>query len=212
MASPITAADFDLQNFAGDVCERIRKLLEINDTLKEFFEWMFNSDGTVSDAFKAEIQDVAVAVGVVVFRPIGTVPAGYLICNGQAVSRTTYANLFAVFGTTFGIGDGSTTFNLPSLQGRYLQGSGPSGAYPVGSTGGAATVTLSEAQIPAHTHPYPSGDDASGFLLKTSVAGKSLDIAGSGDAIQVPATGSTGGGQSHENLPPYFAGYWLVKY
>ena len=49
-------------------------------------------------------------------------PEGYLLCNGQAVSRTTYANLFAVLGTTFGEGDGSTTFNLPDLRSRFIKG------------------------------------------------------------------------------------------
>ena len=51
-----------------------------------------------------------------------TVPDGYLLCNGAAVSRTTYAKLFAVIGTTYGAGDGSTTFNLPDLNERFLQG------------------------------------------------------------------------------------------
>lgn len=212
MASPVTSSDFTITNFGGDVCEQIRKLLETNSTLATFFAWMFNSDGTVSDAFKVLIQDVAVAVGTVIFRPINSIPSGYLLCNGQAVSRAIYANLFAVFGTTFGNGDGSTTFNLPDLQALFLMGSGPAGANAVGSQGGVATVTLSEAQMPAHTHAFPAGDDASGFLLKTSVGGKAHDVVASGDAIVVPATASTGGSQPHQNLPPYFAGYWLVKY
>lgn len=49
-------------------------------------------------------------------------PEGYLICQGQAVSRTTYAELFAVLGTTYGIGDGLTTFNLPDYRGTFLRG------------------------------------------------------------------------------------------
>lgn len=212
MASPITGNDFPPLNLSSDVCARISQLLEIYDTLNEWFTWAFNADGSASDAFKVLFQDIAVAVGVVVFRPIATIPAGYLLCNGQAVSRTIYANLFAVFGTTFGTGDGSTTFNLPNLQGYFLMGSGPAGANPVGSTGGEATHTLTESEMPTHSHGYPTGDDASGFLLKTSVAGKSLDIAGSGDAIQVPETAEAGSSQAHNNLPPYFSGYWLVKY
>lgn len=63
-------------------------------------------------------------------RPVGsyilfagkTLPTGYLLCNGAAVSRTTYSALFAVIGTTYGAGNGSTTFNLPNLDGRVLQG------------------------------------------------------------------------------------------
>ena len=74
-------------------------------------------------------------------------PSGWLICNGQAVSRTTYAALFAVIGTTYGAGDGSTTFNIPNLVNKTVRGSNS-----LGKTGGADTVILSTANLPAHTH------------------------------------------------------------
>ena len=76
-----------------------------------------------------------------------TAPSGWLICNGQAVSRTTYAALYAVIGTTYGAGDGSTTFNVPNLVNRTVRGSNS-----LGKTGGSDTVTLSTANMPAHTH------------------------------------------------------------
>lgn len=90
--------------------------------------------------------------------PIGSVlmwsgssaPTNYLLCDGSAVSRTTYATLFAVTGTTFGAGNGSTTFNLPDLRDRVAMG--VSGTKARGSTGGSATVTLTTTQLPAHTH------------------------------------------------------------
>lgn len=84
----------------------------------------------------------------------GTVaPENYLFCDGSAVSRTTYATLFGVIGTTFGAGDGSSTFNLPDLSGRVPLG--VSQAHALGSTGGSETVTLVEAELPAHTHEVP---------------------------------------------------------
>ena len=63
-----------------------------------------------------------------------TIPSGWLLCNGQAVSRTTYAKLYSVIGTTYGNGDGLTTFNVPNLQGRFPQGSGTLGSetYTIG--------------------------------------------------------------------------------
>ena len=61
-------------------------------------------------------------VGTIITFPMETVPTGYLECNGQAVSRTTYANLFSVIGTRYGNGDGSTTFNLPDYRGQFLRG------------------------------------------------------------------------------------------
>lgn len=84
-----------------------------------------------------------------------TAPAGYLLCNGEAVSRTTYAALFAVIGTTYGAGDGSTTFNLPDLRGRTAIGAGAGtglSSRTLAATGGAETHTLTVDQLPAHNH------------------------------------------------------------
>ena len=63
-----------------------------------------------------------VNTGDIIYRTSNTVPTGYLKANGALVSRTTYANLFSVIGTTFGAGDGSTTFNLPDLRGEFIRG------------------------------------------------------------------------------------------
>lgn len=82
-----------------------------------------------------------------------TAPQGYLLCDGSAVSRTDYAALFAVIGTTYGAGDGSTTFNVPDISGRVVIG--PSQSHALGSTGGSETVTLTESELPAHTHEVP---------------------------------------------------------
>jgi microcystin-dependent protein len=105
--------------------------------------------------------------------PVGTIlhyggssaPNGYLLGNGAAVSRTTYAALFAVVGTSFGVGDGATTFNLPNCQRRTLVGAGGVGSgtlgNTVGSVGGTETETLVEANLPAHTHTV-SGTSGAG--------------------------------------------------
>jgi microcystin-dependent protein len=82
---------------------------------------------------------------------LGTdVPTGYLLCNGQAISRTTYATLFGKLGTRFGAGDGSTTFNLPDFDDKVAMGASNSTYIP--GTGGASTVTLSISNIPDHGH------------------------------------------------------------
>lgn len=96
-----------------------------------------------------------------------TAPANWLLCYGQAVSRTDYGALFAVVGTTYGSGDGSTTFNVPDLRGRVIAGvdnmggSAASrltsttitgGGDAVGEVGGAQTHTLSTSEMPSHTH------------------------------------------------------------
>ena len=77
-------------------------------------------------------------------------PAGYLVCDGSAVSRDTYVALFAAIGTTWGNGNGSTTFDLPNLQSRFRLGSDSSRA--PGSTGGASEVALNTSHMPVHSH------------------------------------------------------------
>ena len=82
-----------------------------------------------------------------------TAPEGYLICDGSNVSRTTYSELFTILGTTYGAGDGSTTFGLPNLSGKVPIG--VSSSHTLASTGGAETVTLSTGNLPSHTHTVP---------------------------------------------------------
>lgn len=104
----------------------------------------------------------------VVFPFAGTTaPSDWLMCFGQAVSHTTYANLFAKIGTAYGAGDGSTTFNVPDMRGRVCAGvdnmggtaagrlttaAGGVNAATLGASGGAGTHTLTTGQIPAHGH------------------------------------------------------------
>ncbi len=78
-------------------------------------------------------------------------PDGYLACDGSAVSRSTYSQLFGAIGTTWGAGDGSTTFNVPDFRGKFLFGA--DGTHTVGSSGGTSTATLATVNLPAHNHP-----------------------------------------------------------
>lgn len=75
---------------------------------------------------------------------------GWLICDGAAVSRTDFPNLFAAISTIWGIGDGTTTFNVPDLRGRSQVGVGTS--FTLGSVGGASSHTLTVLNLPAHNH------------------------------------------------------------
>ena len=79
-------------------------------------------------------------------------PSGWLICNGAAVSRETYGALFGAIGTTYGVGNGSTTFNLPDLRGRVPVGKNTGTFSALGGTGGQETHALTTAEIPTHTH------------------------------------------------------------
>ena len=103
--------------------------------------------------------------GVVITYGGSTAPEGWLLCDGSAVSRTTYATLFDVIGTTYGAGDNSTTFNVPDLQGRVVIG--VSGTHALATTGGATTVTLETANLPAHNHSVPKHGHANTIAAKT---------------------------------------------
>jgi microcystin-dependent protein len=82
--------------------------------------------------------------------PNFNVAGGWLLCNGQTVSRATFSALFAVLGTIYGAGDGSTTFQLPTLNTSTIIGY--DGTVPVGTAGGASTATLGTGNLPAHSH------------------------------------------------------------
>ncbi len=125
------------------------------------------------DELHDSTEEVAATVTVIiptgVILPYGgsAAPTGYLMCDGTAISRSTYPALFAVLATTFGVGDGSATFNLPDLRGRAMFGQAAAGTFAtLGSTGGAESATL-----PAHTHTLAAGatvTDAGGALSATT--------------------------------------------
>jgi microcystin-dependent protein len=114
----------------------------------------------------------AVPVGVVNPFAGATAPSGWLLCFGQAVSRTLYPVLFNTISTSYGVGDGSTTFNVPDLRGRAVAGMDNMGgtaasrltatvlsaANTLGATGGTQTQTLTSAEMPSHTHTQNAHD------------------------------------------------------
>jgi microcystin-dependent protein len=87
--------------------------------------------------------------GVMMVTAASSAPTGWLICNGSAVSRTTFSSLFSAIGTTYGVGDGSTTFNIPNMINNVAVGQGGSIAGSLGATSGAVSVTPTSI---AHTH------------------------------------------------------------
>ena len=96
-----------------------------------------------------------VPVGTVVAFAGSSAPEGWLLCDGSAVSRTTYANLWAVLSSTYGSGDGSTTFNIPDAMGRTLIGAGSGSgltARTLATKSGAEESTISTSNLPLHTH------------------------------------------------------------
>jgi microcystin-dependent protein len=121
--------------------------LQYNRTTRVFEEW----NGSGWTAMRVEQAGIIKAFGG------STAPAGHLLCNGAAVSRTTYADLFAAIGTFYGAGDGTTTFNLPNPKGRFLLGKADAGTgSTLGATGGALDHVHS---VKAHHHGMGAGAD-----------------------------------------------------
>lgn len=134
-------------------------------------------------------------------------PTGYLGCDGTAVSRTTYAALFSAIGTTWGVGDGSTTFNVPDFRRRTAVGSGGTGTgtlgNAVGNTGGEETHVLTVPEIPGHTHTTPTANSTGAGGVPAS--------AGTSTPDSTPITGSTGGGGGHNNIQPSAVVLKIIK-
>ncbi len=118
----------------------------------------------------ANLQDIVNRSEVGAIKPWtkAAAPDGYLLCNGGAVSRTTYADLFAVISTTYGAGDGSTTFNVPNLQGKMPQGY-DGNTYNLAGTGGANTVTVSVTNNQAATNATNQSVTITGAISNTSL-------------------------------------------
>ena len=195
---------------------------------------MANYEATKYDFSGASLTGIeGTATGTILPWSAASLPTGFLECAGAAVSRSTYSALFAIVGTTYGAGDGSSTFNLPNLADNVPVGKSPGKA--LGSTGGANTVnigftpagnvggstanaTLSTAQLASHTHsggrstgPAPSGGSSTnqpgGKAGTTGGAGS-----GSGHSHNMSATFSgTAGSGNGSVLQPYIALIYIIK-
>jgi microcystin-dependent protein len=139
-----------------------------------------------------------------------TAPSGWLLCDGAEISRTTYATLFATIGTAYGAGNGSSTFNVPNMKGRVPVGRDATQTEfdTLGEAGGAKTHTLTEVEMPSHTHDmnapintirwFGTGGNAS-LGAGTTVQGVNVNIS------------ATGGGGAHNNLQPYLTLNHIIK-
>ena len=193
---------------------------------------MANYEATRYDFDGGNLIDVqGVNTGIIIPWSDTTAPSGFLECDGTAVSRTTYSALFAVVGTTYGTGDGSTTFNLPNLQDNVVVSKSPGKAFA--STGGANTVTqggncsgnlanhtLTESQMPTHDHQNALGPQAAN-IQNNSGMGQSATRNPTTTFNQPP----TGGGGAHNHnitglgftgaansvLQPYMALMYVIK-
>lgn len=200
----------------------LAKPLVNNATDQDLWGGELNDDMDIIDTTMKSISDVANAASAAIV-PVGSIvdyagssaPSGWLLLYGQAISRVTYSALFAILGTTYGPGDGSTTFNLPDLRGFVVGGRDNMGGSAagrltsttispdgntLGASGGAQTHTLSTNEMPSHTHGFDSS-----ALVNASISGSQRGFIQSGafssGGINF-GTSSTGGGNPHNNVQP----------
>ena len=148
-----------------------------------------------------------------------TAPAGWLLCDGTAVSRTTYAKLFAVISTAYGVGDGSTTFNLPDMRGRLPLGQDDMGgtsanrvthaqADSLGGSEGSETHVLTAAEMPSHDHTVRTGPQSAAI---GGAPDKWYAERSSTSTAQGQTSEPAGGDGAHENMPPYLVFDYIIK-
>jgi microcystin-dependent protein len=140
-------------------------------------------------------------------------PGGFLLCDGSAVSRGTFPGLFSIIGTTWGAGDGSTTFNVPDLRNRFVYGQG---ANATGATGGANQITLDVSQLPAHSHTVsdPGHVHIATVSANTNTAGSgagSVTVGDTQSALTGISIDNTGSGSPIDIRPAYAVATWIIK-
>lgn len=175
-----------------------------------------NSTKIATTAFVATAIAGSILTGEVKMWPTTAAPTGYVLCNGAAISRTLYSSLFALIGTTYGSGDGSTTFNVPNFTDRMPIGAGS--LYGHGATGGSK-----DAVVVSHTHGVTDAGHTHGLSINLKVEDGSGYPAGgaSGNdgtwtsSTQSNTTGitiaSAGESGTNKNLPPYLGIYFIIK-
>jgi microcystin-dependent protein len=147
-------------------------------------------------------------IGIILDWPVLTIPDNYARCEGQAISRTLFSELFATIGTQFGAGDGATTFNLPDRRGKFALGKDLTNPTydTVGKSGGSFSVTITQNEMPTHTHtqdPHTHTQDQhrhrlsnhshSITIITTTASSKTLGLpGGSTEGYESKATSSTG--------------------
>ena len=155
-------------------------------------------------------------IGSVVAYAGSVAPSGYLLCDGSAVSRSTYAKLFAIIGTTYGSGNGSTTFNVPDLRGRVAVGKNAGSFASLGATGGEENHTMTINEMPAHKHTTSVNSDVEpANITGYAAAGHSVFV-GTDRVFTTKnydsAMQTTGGGAPFNNLQPYIVLNQIIKY
>jgi microcystin-dependent protein len=169
----------------------------------------------INNAMRIIAPNSSVIVGEIQLFAGVTPPSNWLTCNGNAVSRNQYPALFGVISTTYGIGDGATTFNIPNFTGSF-----PTQTTTLGQTGGASTVQLTNNNLPTHLH----GIADPGHLHSVFTDTNTIGVTGGASQILTFGPGTTGtsvtginqtqlfgGGQAFAIVPPFVSVNFIIR-
>jgi microcystin-dependent protein len=231
LAANNTAGEFSI---SGDSLAVLFYALDFAQSLDN---WRDYPDEELSETDIDEIKALVDGAIDQLMRPIMAAPIGglmafggasapdkWLLCDGSEISRTTYADLFAIIGVAYGAGNGTTTFNLPDMRGRSTMGADGSLVSGLGTQAGAAAVALSINNLPSHDHDYADPGHTHGLtspftsIIGARPAGGAAAAAGStisgGAAIASNITGITfhaqGGNIPHANLHPVLGVNYII--
>jgi microcystin-dependent protein len=182
LATKLTAISYSTSTTTTTITNSINFTGSLNTISATTFGYLYGLTGAIQDQLNALSTRIATfeITGTIIMSPLSNIQTTssnkYLLCNGQTVSRSTYANLFAVIGTNFGSGDGSTTFTLPNYQGLFLRGMGSQTINGTVYTG-VSVINAQQDSLENHNHEPQSGAYL-GTITSASNSGGYISSAG----------------------------------
>lgn len=228
MPSPSKPSDFSnlVLTSSATLCDRFKAvLLTLPSKIYDLANYLLDADGNPSKTFAKDLaSNTGIwSIGDVKASLNSATPDGWIECSGAAISRTTYSDLYAVISTTYGDGDGTSTFNVPDMRARVLMGYNASAdqasgfdSYSLGGEYGSEKAKLSEDNLPAHNHVASGAigkkvwhDEQSGFQgMRNDHFGK--DDADAGVSFVEDLFEDVGDGTSFSILQPSLACRFLI--
>lgn len=198
------------------------QIAAINATLSNYGNRISALESSVSGLSTLDVAGMVISISG------NTIPTGWLPCDGRALNRVTYARLFTAIGTLYGGGDGTTTFNIPNCNGRMIvqqdNGAGNVPNINIASIGGEWRHLLTKEEMPNHTHDIlltdspnrriynaEGGNDWFGLDPRSFAPGDVDNLVPQQAANWNYHNSSTGGGQAHNNMPPYITMQFIIR-